>query len=146
MRTPPIRMITHTNRFGKTYYLKVGRTKAGKPKYFCSMKPAGANAESIPEGFEIHEDVNGGVFFRKLRLIVRGKARAEVEIREQASPRPVSIDGQRERFGHVERQRKQSIAGALPGGRVEVEVLKRGRVGIQPDREGQSLALHEGMQ
>ncbi len=60
-------MITHTNRFGKTYYLKVGRTKAGKPKYFCSMKAAGANAESIPEGFEIHEDVNGGVFFRKLR-------------------------------------------------------------------------------
>jgi hypothetical protein len=66
-------MITHTNRKGDLYYLKMGTTKTGKPKYYCSKKSAGINAESIPAGHEIYEDPNNRVIYRKLRPCLTNK-------------------------------------------------------------------------
>jgi hypothetical protein len=57
--------ITHTNREGKTYYLHVGRTRAGKPNYYFSQKSGGTLAEAIPEGYEVYEKPQGQVFLRK---------------------------------------------------------------------------------
>jgi hypothetical protein len=50
--TPPIR---HVNRRGEAYYLLVGKTKTGKPKYYVSKRPQGTPAEKMPEGYEFHE-------------------------------------------------------------------------------------------
>ena len=58
--------IQHVNRKGKTYYLHQGKTKTGKTKYFMSGRADGELAESIPEGFEIHEDPNALVSIRKV--------------------------------------------------------------------------------
>ncbi|MDP6631790.1 MAG: hypothetical protein QGH42_09850 [Kiritimatiellia bacterium] len=58
--------IQHTSRTGKTYYLHTGVTKTGKPKYFFSTKLDGELADTIPDGFEIYENVNGQVFLRRI--------------------------------------------------------------------------------
>jgi hypothetical protein len=58
--------VEYTNRREKRYYLHVGKTKTGKPRYYFSMKTQGQLAEEIPEGFEIYEHpANGQVFLRK---------------------------------------------------------------------------------
>ena len=57
--------IRHTTRTGKVYCLHVGRGKSGKPKYFFSTEPKGSLVDSIPEGFEIYEDIRGQVFLRR---------------------------------------------------------------------------------
>lgn len=62
--------VQHTNRTGKTYYLREGRTKTGKPRYFFSLKQTGKGkaVERIPEGYEIYEHPeNAQVFLRKRR-------------------------------------------------------------------------------
>jgi hypothetical protein len=58
--------ITHTTRTGKTYYLHTGKTKTGKPKFFCSRNKSGELADAIPEGFEIYEDIDGKAFLRRI--------------------------------------------------------------------------------
>lgn len=58
--------VEYTNRKGKKYYLNVGKTKTGKPKYYFSLKTQGQLAEEIPEGYEIYEHpANAQVFLRK---------------------------------------------------------------------------------
>jgi hypothetical protein len=57
--------IQHTTRTGKTYYLHVGQGKSGKPNYFFSTEPEGPLVNSVPEGFEIYENVGGQVFLRR---------------------------------------------------------------------------------
>ena len=57
--------ITHTSRTGKTYYLHTGPKHGGGTQYFLSTKAAGPLAERVPEGFEIHETVNGRVYLRR---------------------------------------------------------------------------------
>ncbi len=59
--------IEYVNRRNKTYYLHVGTTKTGKPKYFFSMKADGLLVEAIPEGYEIYENPNAQVFLRKIQ-------------------------------------------------------------------------------
>lgn len=55
-------MTSYTNRKQQTYYLKVGTTKTGKPRYYASTKAdKGENADTMPEGYEFHENVNGQV-------------------------------------------------------------------------------------
>lgn len=63
--------ITHTSRTGKTYYLHRGPKRGGGTQHFLSTKADGPLAERVPEGFEIHETVNGQVYLRrqKPRLI-----------------------------------------------------------------------------
>jgi len=57
--------IQHTTRTGKTYYLHAGQGKSGKPNYFFSTEPDGPLVTSVPEGFEIYENVGGQVFLRR---------------------------------------------------------------------------------
>ena len=57
--------IQHTTRTGKTYYLHAGKGKSGKPNYFFSTAPEGPLVDSMPEGFEIYENVGGQVFLRR---------------------------------------------------------------------------------
>jgi hypothetical protein len=57
--------IQHTARTGKTYHLHVIAGKDGKPKYHFSTRPDGALAESVPQGFEIYENVHGQIFLRR---------------------------------------------------------------------------------
>ena len=59
--------ITHVNRRGKTYYLHIGKTKTEKDKYYFSLKSSGTLAESIPDGFEIYENPDAQVYFRKIQ-------------------------------------------------------------------------------
>lgn len=60
--------IEYVNRRGDRYYLMVGRTKTGKPKYYCSKKLQGTQAEALPDGFEWHENPeNAQVSVRKIR-------------------------------------------------------------------------------
>lgn len=62
--------VQHTNRNGKTYYLREGKTKTGKPRYFFSSKPEGKGkpVDRIPEGYEIYEHPqNAQAFLRKAR-------------------------------------------------------------------------------
>jgi len=56
--------IQHTNRKGQTYYLHQRRSKTGALLYHFAMKTGGA-VEGIPEGYEIHENVQGQVFLRR---------------------------------------------------------------------------------
>jgi YHS domain-containing protein len=57
--------IQHTSRTGKTYYLCIGPKRGGGVQYYFSTKPAGALAEHLPEGFEVHESIHGQVFLRR---------------------------------------------------------------------------------
>lgn len=63
-------VIQYTNRVGKTYYLRQGKTKTGKPRYFFSSQQSGKGKamDNIPEGYEIYEHPeNAQVFLRKKR-------------------------------------------------------------------------------
>ncbi len=60
--------VQYTNRTRKTYYLREGKTKTGKPRYFFSTRQEGKGApvENMPEGYEIYEHLeNAQVFLRK---------------------------------------------------------------------------------
>lgn len=57
--------IQHKARTGKTYYLHIGQGKSGKPNYFFSTEPEGPLVNSVPEGFEIYENIGGQVFLRR---------------------------------------------------------------------------------
>ena len=59
--------IQYTNRAGKKYHLHIGRTARGNDKCFFSLKKDGDLAESIPNGYEIYENVNAQVFLRKIQ-------------------------------------------------------------------------------
>ena len=56
--------VKYLNRKGDTYYLHLGKTKTGKPKYFFSTKKDGILAKAVPDGYEIYEDPNARVFLR----------------------------------------------------------------------------------
>ena len=58
--------VTHVNRNRDTYYLHVGRTKAGKPRYWFANSAEGDLVESIPEGYEVYENPDAQVFLRKI--------------------------------------------------------------------------------
>jgi hypothetical protein len=60
--------VTYKNRQNKTYYLKQGKTKTGKPRYYFSMKKDGKLVNQIPDEYEIYEHpANAQVFLRKKR-------------------------------------------------------------------------------
>ncbi len=83
--------VEYRNRRQKRYFLHVGKTKTGKPRYYFSMKTQGQLAETIPEGFEIYEHpANGQVFLRKkVRPIITEleKKLVEKELKKLAGPR-----------------------------------------------------------
>ena len=60
--------VEYCNRVGKKYFLREGKTKTGKPRYFFSSKQDGKGTvtKSIPDGYEIYEHPeNAQVFLRK---------------------------------------------------------------------------------
>ena len=57
--------VTYVNRYLDTYYLHVGRTKTGKPKYWFSTKADGDLVEAIPEGYEVYENPDAQVYLQK---------------------------------------------------------------------------------
>lgn len=57
--------VTHTNRRGDLYYLHVGKTRTGKPKYHFSRSADGELVPEISAGYEIYENPGGQVFLRK---------------------------------------------------------------------------------
>jgi len=58
--------VTHVNRKRDTYYLHVGTTRAGKPKYWFSKKTDGDLVEVLPKGYEVYENPDAQVFLRKI--------------------------------------------------------------------------------
>jgi len=58
--------IEHASRSGKIYYLHGKPGKSGKPNLYFSMDPDGPRVEVIPDGFEIHENIRGQVFLRRI--------------------------------------------------------------------------------
>jgi hypothetical protein len=58
--------MTHVNRKRDTYYLHVGKTKAGKTRYWFSKNTEGDLVEAMPEGHEVYEDPEAQVFLRKI--------------------------------------------------------------------------------
>lgn len=60
--------LEYENRRGDKYYVHEGRTKTGKPKFWCSKKAEGNPVEQLPEGFELHENPrNAQVTVRKIQ-------------------------------------------------------------------------------
>ena len=91
--------ITHVNRQGKTYFLHVGTTKTGKPKYYFSLSGEGTLVEQLPEGYEIHEQASGQVSLRRERpILITDK---EVQVVESARARVAAA-----RQGYVDRDRE----------------------------------------
>jgi hypothetical protein len=59
--------VTYTNRKGRTYHLCEVQTKRGATRYVFAGEPRGEPLDEVPEGYEIHENVNGLVSLRKKR-------------------------------------------------------------------------------
>ena len=60
--------VQYTNRKGDVYLLQAGKTKTGKPRYWCGQKLSGEPLDAIPEGFEVREDpATAIVTLRKVR-------------------------------------------------------------------------------
>jgi hypothetical protein len=81
--------VQHTNRKGKTYYLHVGKTKKGNPRYHFSMEPPADLVKEIPEWYEIYENPNAQVFLRKIlpkEILDEEMAVLEKELRAHAKP------------------------------------------------------------
>jgi hypothetical protein len=57
--------ISYTNRRGQTYYLHMGRTKTGKPRFYFSQNQYGDLADAVPAGYEIYEHPEGQVHLRR---------------------------------------------------------------------------------
>ncbi len=60
----------YVNRRGDCYFVMQGKTKTGKPKFWCTKRAGGAGVavERLPNGLEIHERPEDGlVSVRKIR-------------------------------------------------------------------------------
>jgi hypothetical protein len=82
--------VEHTNRKGKPYYLHVGKTKKGNPRYHFSMEAPGEPVKEIPDGYEIYENPSAQVFLRKIQP--EEMAILEKELRAHAKPTKYRID------------------------------------------------------
>ena len=83
--------LEYTNRKGEKYYLHVGATKTGKPKYFVALHTRGPLAEAVPESFEIYENPNGLVSLR--RILPKLISDAELDIVKREVGRISRLEG-----------------------------------------------------
>jgi hypothetical protein len=91
----PSEGVEYTNRKGKTYYLHVGKTKKGNPRFHFSMEPPAELVKATPEGYEIYENPNAQVFLRKIlpkEILDHEMAVLEKELRAHAKPTKYRID------------------------------------------------------
>jgi hypothetical protein len=87
--------IKYTNRKGKTYYLHQGTTKNNKVRFYFSQNTEGDLADAMPDGYEIYENPNGGVYIRKARPQVISDdelAAVENELRQFSHLRYCQVD------------------------------------------------------
>jgi hypothetical protein len=60
--------VEYVNRQGDRYFVLQGKTKTGKPKFYCARKPSGVPVERLPAGYELHEHpASAVVTVRKVR-------------------------------------------------------------------------------
>ncbi len=100
--------VTYVNRKQDTYYLHVGRTKTGKPRYWFSTKADGDLVESIPEGYEIYENPDAQVFLRKIvpQLVTPAEVTVVEEGLKRFAPKQnclVDVQGKQIVVYHAER-------------------------------------------
>jgi hypothetical protein len=91
----PAEGVEYTNRRGKTYFLHVGKTKKGNPRYHFAMQAPTELVKGIPEGYEIYENPNAQVFLRKIvpkEILDQEMAILEKELRAHAKPTKYIID------------------------------------------------------
>ena len=72
----------YINRYGEKYYLHIVKLKSGKERYTFTKNDINDCISTIPDGYEIYEPPNSGVFLRKISkkaLLIE-----EVEIIEKA--------------------------------------------------------------
>ena len=79
--------IVHRSRTGKTYYLHTGPKRGGGVQHFVSTKSHGTLAESMPDGFEIYESVNGRVYLRRAQPKLVRDEELDALRRRLATPR-----------------------------------------------------------
>lgn len=87
--------VEYTNRKGKTYYLHVGKTKKGNPRYYFSPKDSGELVKAIPNGYEIYENPNAMVFLRKIppkEILDEEIALLDAELKAHTKPSRYIID------------------------------------------------------
>jgi len=85
----------YTNRKEKVYYLHVGKTKKGNPRYHFSTKDKGELATEIPEGYEIYENPNSQVFLRRIqpKLITEEEIQlVDKALKKHARPNAYRLD------------------------------------------------------
>lgn len=80
--------VTYANRKGQTYFLCQGTTKTGKPSYFFAREPTGETVDSLPEGYQIEESVNGVVSLARTRSqLIAAQEVAAIEAALQRHPK-----------------------------------------------------------
>lgn len=55
------------NRMGDRYYLHTKPSKTGKPTYYMAGSKGKNVVAALPEGYEVNENINGGVFVGRAR-------------------------------------------------------------------------------
>jgi hypothetical protein len=81
--------VEHTSRTGRTYYLHEKTTAAGKRSYSFSMDAGGQCPATLPDGYEIYENVGGKVFLRKITpplILPQELSRVEDALRKHGEP------------------------------------------------------------
>ena len=87
--------VEYTNKKGKTYYLHRGMTKNQKIRFYFSRKTEGDLVNTMPDGYEVYENPNGGVYIRKTRTRVISDdelATVENEVRRFSHLRYCKVD------------------------------------------------------
>jgi hypothetical protein len=52
--------LEYVNRRGDRYFVLQGKTKTGKPKFYCSKRYSGVGVDRLPDEFAIHENPRSG--------------------------------------------------------------------------------------
>jgi len=90
--------LSHVNRRGVEYFLRKGRTRTGKPKYYFTQKTAGCAVAEVPDEYEIYEHPeNAQVFLRRKKPIqIRELETAAVDeaVRTQAGLSHYVVDAE----------------------------------------------------
>jgi hypothetical protein len=91
--------VEYTNRKGKRYFLHVGKTNKGAPRYYFSRRRSGELADRILDGYEVYEHPNGQLYLRKNVpvLITDEEIRlVERELRMLGNPGDYKIDARKD--------------------------------------------------
>jgi hypothetical protein len=88
-----MKRFTYTNRDGGVYYPHAVRLKDGRTIYVMRMRPNGA-VESLPDGYEIRENIHGQVSIRRRRsrLFTKTEERLLCGALEQLRPFAYELD------------------------------------------------------